>query len=320
MTRKQSRPEISIVIPVYNEAENLLPLYERLTASLDELKRPYEIVFTNDGSKDGSLNILKSFYEERPSQIRIVDFHGNYGQHMAIIAAFEKSRGDVVITLDADLQNPPEEIFKLLEKVKEGYDCVGSYRAHRQDTFFRTYVSKVINWFRESTTNIHMKDQGCMLRAYSRRIVDQIVKSHEKSVFIPALAYTLAINPTEVEVKHSLRSAGKSKYNLYSLIRLNFDLITGFSLLPLQMFTLFGMIVSALSGLLVAYLLCRRFLLGPEAEGVFTLFAILFFLVSVVIMGIGIVGEYIGRIFQSLNQRPRFVIKETIEAKVDDKS
>ena len=318
MTRKHPYPEISVVIPVYNEAENLLPLYKRLTTSLDELNRPYEIIFTNDGSKDDSINILKSFYEERPTQVRIVDFHGNYGQHMAIIAAFEKSRGDVVITLDADLQNPPEEIFKLLEKVKEGYDYVGSYRAHRQDTFFRTYVSKLINWFRETTTNIHMKDQGCMLRAYSRHIINQIVQTNEKSIFIPALAYTLALNPTEVEVKHCIRSAGKSKYNLYSLVRLNFDLITGFSLVPLQMFTLFGMIVSALSGMLVAYLLSRRFILGPEAEGVFTLFAILFFLVSVVIMGIGIVGEYVGRIFQSLNQRPRFVIKETIEEKTND--
>ena len=159
-----------------------------------------------------------------------------------------------------------------------------------------------------------------MLRAYSRHIINQIVQSNEKSVFIPALAYTLAHNPTEVEVKHCLRSAGKSKYNLYSLVRLNFDLITGFSLVPLQMFTLFGMIVSALSGMLVVYLLSRRFILGPEAEGVFTLFAILFFLVSVVIMGIGIVGEYVGRIFQSLNQRPRFVVKETIEEETNDKA
>ena len=305
--------DLSIIIPVYNEADNLQPLFQRLTATLDQSKLTWEVIFTNDGSQDASLDILKEFYKKRPDVMRIIDFHGNFGQHMAIMAAFEHSRGQTIVTLDADLQNPPEEISKLLEKMKEGYDYVGSYRAHRQDNFFRTYVSRLVNWFREATTDIKMRDQGCMLRAYSRQIVDQIVKSEERSTFIPALAYKFSFNPTEVEVKHDARAAGVSKYNLYRLIRLNFDLITGFSLLPLQIFTLFGMVVSALSGFLVGYLILRRLLIGPEAEGVFTLFAILFFLVSVVITGIGIIGEYLGRIFQTLSQRPRFIIRQVIE-------
>ncbi len=251
----------------------------------------------------------------RPDIIRIVDFQGNFGQHMAIMAAFDHARGAIIVTLDADLQNPPEEIPKLLSKMTEGFDYVGSYRAKRQDNFFRTYVSLFVNWFREITTDIIMRDQGCMLRAYSRQIVDQIIKSEERSTFIPALAYKFALNPTEIEVRHDARAAGTSKYNLYRLIRLNFDLITGFSLIPLQIFTLFGMIVSALSGLLVGYLILRRLILGPEAEGLFTLFGILFFLVSVVITGIGIIGEYLGRIFQTLSQRPRFVVRQVIEKK-----
>lgn len=305
--------DVSIIVPIYNEAENLPLLFPRLTRTLDQEGIPYEIIFTNDGSQDASLDILKGFYQHRPDSVRIIDFHGNFGQHMAIMAAFEKSRGTIVVTLDADLQNPPEEIPKLLKKMAEGFDYVGSYRAHRQDTFFRTYVSRLVNWFRESTTDIKMRDQGCMLRAYSRQIIDQIVQSGERSTFIPALAYKFSFNPTEIEVKHDARAAGVSKYTLYRLIRLNFDLVTGFSLLPLQIFTLFGMVVSGLSGLLVAYMLLRRLIVGPEAEGIFTLFAILFFLVSVVIMGIGIIGEYLGRIFQTLSHRPRFVIRQVIE-------
>lgn len=307
--------DLSIIVPVYNEEDNLNPLFKRLTSTLDKNKVSYEIIFTNDGSQDNSLELLKQFYKNRPDIVRIIDFHGNWGQHMAIMAAFEHSKGKIVVTLDADLQNPPEEIPKLLTKMKEGYDYVGSFRASRQDNFFRTYVSRLVNWFRESTTDIKMKDQGCMLRAYSRQIVDQIVKSEERSTFIPALAYKFSFNPTEIEVKHDARAAGLSKYNLYRLIRLNFDLITGFSLLPLQIFTLFGMAISGLSGILVAYMILRRLLLGPEAEGLFTLFAILFFLVSVVITGIGIIGEYLGRIFQTLSQRPRFVIRQVIEKK-----
>jgi undecaprenyl-phosphate 4-deoxy-4-formamido-L-arabinose transferase len=307
--------DLSVIIPVYNEAENLPSLFDRLSKTLDKIKQSYEVIFTNDGSVDTSLDILKGFYKSRPDVVRIIDFHGNFGQHMAIMAAFERSCGRTVVTLDADLQNPPEEIPKLLEKVTQGYDCVGSYRAKRQDSFFRTYVSRFVNWFREATTDIKMRDQGCMLRAYSRQIVDQIVQSGERSTFIPALAYKLSLNPTEVEVKHDARAAGVSKYNLYRLIRLNFDLITGFSLLPLQIFTLFGMMVSAMSGLLVAYMLLRRLIVGPEAEGLFTLFAILFFLISVVITGIGIIGEYLGRIFQTLSQRPRYVVREVIEKK-----
>jgi len=305
--------DVSIIVPVYNEAENLPLLFSRLTDTLDKEAILYEVIFTNDGSQDASLDLLKTFYKDRPDIVRIIDFHGNFGQHMAIMAGFEKAKGTVAVTLDADLQNPPEEIPKLLAKAHEGFDYVGSYRAHRQDTFFRTYVSRLVNWFRESTTDIKMRDQGCMLRVYSRQIIDQIVQSAERSTFIPALAYKFSFNPTEIEVKHDVRAAGASKYNLYRLIRLNFDLITGFSLIPLQIFTLFGMIVSGLSGLLVTYMLLRRFIIGPEAEGLFTLFAILFFLVSVVIMGIGIIGEYLGRIFQTLSHRPRFVVRQVIE-------
>jgi len=308
-----TRPYLSVVIPVYNEEANLESLYARLTGVLDTFGKSYEIVFTNDGSRDRSGVILEQFHRLRPEQVRVIDFNGNFGQHMAIMAAFERVRGDVIVTLDADLQNPPEEIPKLVAAVEAGHDVVGGYRKERRDTLFRRYASKLINALRARITRIRMRDQGCMLRAYRRSIVDNISASNETSAFIPALAYSFAANPTEIEVEHAVRAAGKSKYRLYDLIRLNFDLMTGFSVVPLQVFTMFGMLVSILSTLFVVYLFIRRLVVGPEAQGVFTLFAILYFLVGVGIMGLGIIGEYVGRIYQEVRRRPRFVIRKILE-------
>lgn len=307
--RLVAAPEISIVIPVYNEAQNLPLLFERLVAVADKMGRETEIVFTDDGSKDNSLAILKTFVEKRPDLIRVVEFDRNYGQHMAVMAGFETARGEIVVTLDADLQNPPEEIPKLIAEMDAGHDVVGSYRRNRQDSVFRTLPSRIINLVRERITGIKMRDQGCMLRAYRRNIVRLIVESGETSIFIPALAQYHAERPSEVEVEHAARHAGASNYNLYKLIRLNFDLMTGFSLLPLQLFTMVGMAVSGASLVLVFYMMLRRLLIGPEAEGIFTLFAILFFLLGVVITGLGIVGEYVGRIYQQVRSRARFRIR-----------
>lgn len=325
MSSKKSSPplsplpkdrDFSIVVPIYNEEESLPILFERLTKVMDtytaKTNQTYEIIFTNDGSKDRSQALLESYYQKRPDHVRIIEFNSNYGQHMAILAAFEKVRGKVIINLDADLQNPPEEIPKLLQKINEGYDYVGSIRDGRKDNFFRTYASLFINKVRSLITNIVMTDQGCMLRAYSREIVDEIARLQETSTFIPALAYTLSRNPTEILVRHEERAAGVSKYSLYKLFRVTFDLATSFSIVPLQIFTFLGFVVSFLSGLLVAYLLLRRLIIGPEAEGVFTLFSILYFLAGMILAGIGILGEYLGRIFLSSSKRRGFLIRKTL--------
>ena len=308
-----TKPYLSVVIPVYNEQENLPTLFLRLSAVLDKVGKPYEILFTNDGSRDNSLMLLKDFHQQRPTQVRVIDFNGNFGQHMAIMAAFERARGEVIVTLDADLQNPPEEIPKLLAEIENGHDVVGGYRKERHDSWFRRKASRLINAVRERTTRIRMRDQGCMLRAYRRHIVEHITASGETSTFIPALAMSYAANPTEVEVEHAARVAGTSKYRLYDLIRLNFDLMTGFSVVPLQVFTFFGILIAAGSLLFVIFLFIRRLIIGPEAEGVFTLFAILYFLVGVGIMGLGVIGEYVGRIYQEVRRRPRFMIRDVYE-------
>ena len=317
MSPSPSPIQLSVVIPVYNEELNLPTLFKRLYPVLDGLGRSYEIVFTNDGSHDRSIELLKAQFTARPDVTRVIDFNANYGQHMAIIAAFERVRGDIIVTLDADLQNPPEEIPKLLALVDVGHDCVGGARLNRQDSFFRTYASKVINFVRKQTTTIEMTDQGCMLRAYSRQIVDAIVRSGAINTFIPALAYSFASNPTEVGVKHEERHAGVSNYSFYQLIRLNFDLITGFSLAPLQYFTMFAGLCSVGSLILVATLLIRRFAFNLDREtfGVFTLFAIVFFLLSVAMVGIGLIGEYVGRTYQVVRARQRYFVKEIFETK-----
>ena len=305
---------LSVVVPVYNEEEVLESLYKRLTKVCDDLGKPFEIIFTNDGSKDRSSEILKEFHNRRPHQIRVIEFSGNFGQHMAIMAAFERVRGEVIINLDADLQNPPEEIPHLLEKYQQGYDYVGSIRDIRQDSFFfRSLPSKFMNWVRRMVTGTRITDQGCMMRAYSRRIVELMSQCHESSTFVTVLGYSFATNPTEIRIRHDARTEGESKYGIYKLVRVTFDLFTSFSMAPLHIFTVFGFFVSSLSGLLVVYLLLRRLLIGPEVEGVFTLFAIAFFLISVAIAGIGIMGEYIGRIYQVVRSRPRYLIREIIE-------
>jgi undecaprenyl-phosphate 4-deoxy-4-formamido-L-arabinose transferase len=307
--------QLSVVIPVYNEELNLPVLFARLYPVLDQLGRTYEVIFTNDGSADGSIALLKAQYAARADVTRVIDFNANYGQHMAIMAAFERVRGDVIITLDADLQNPPEEIPRLLEQIAAGHDYVGGYRLNRQDSIFRTYASKLINFVRERTTSIKMTDQGCMLRAYRRPIIDAIVRSGAINTFIPALAYSFSAHPGEVGVKHEERHAGVSNYSFYSLIRLNFDLITGFSLAPLQYFTMFAGLCAAGSLLLVLVLAYRRLFLGAEAEGIFTLFGIVFFLLSVAMIGIGLIGEYVGRTYQVVRTRQRYHVKEVLESK-----
>lgn len=307
--------QLSVVIPVYNEEQGLQVLFDRLYPALDALRHSYEVIFINDGSRDRSAALLREQFNLRPDVTRVVLLAGNFGQHMAIMSGFAQCRGERIVTLDADLQNPPEEIGKLLDKMDQGYDYVGGVRKQRQDASWRRHASWAMNKLRERITHVVMTDQGCMLRAYSREIIHAINHSLETNTFIPALAYTYARHPGEVTVAHEERAAGESKYSFYQLIRLNFDLVTGFSLMPLQIFSLVGVSLSILSAFFVTYLAYRRIFYGPEVDGVFTLFGVLFFLMGVILFGIGLLGEYIGRIYLQVRQRPRYLIETILELK-----
>jgi undecaprenyl-phosphate 4-deoxy-4-formamido-L-arabinose transferase len=300
---------LSIVIPVYNEEENLAALLPRLLPVLAATGRPHEVLFVDDGSRDGSLPVLRSYAERQPGVVRVIELARNFGQHPAILAAFQEARGDVVVTLDADLQNPPEEIPKLLAKIDEGYDVVGGVRRNRHDSFFRRAASRTVNRVTGAITGMRLSDYGCMLRAYSREVVDEINACEENATFIPALAQSFSRRPTEVDVAHAERAAGTSKYSLYRLVRLNFDLMTGFSVVPLQIFTLIGFVVAVGGIAFGVFLGIRRLIVGAEVEGVFTLFAILFTVLGILLAGLGIVGEYIGRIYSEVRRRPRFSVR-----------
>ena len=304
---------MTVIIPAYNEEESLPKLFGRLFPALEGMKRPYEVIFINDGSRDTTLPLLLQARKKYPETLRVIDFNGNFGQHMAIMAGFDNSRGDIVIPLDADLQNPPEEIPRIVKCIDEGHDVVGTVRRQRKDSWFRKTASRFVNRLTNRITGLALHDYGCMLRGYRRDIIDIINESSETTTFIPALAQKFATNPIEIDVGHNEREMGESKYSLFRLIRLNFDLMTGFSLVPLQAVTMAGILISALSFLFAAFMFIRRLIVGPEAEGVFTLLAILFLLMGVTISCIGIEGEYVGRIYQEVRKRPRYVIRKTYE-------
>lgn len=314
----RANPLVSVVVPVYNEEAGLSELFERIYPALDALNVSYELLFVDDGSRDASAALLREQYQKRPDVTRVILLQANFGQHAAIRAAFLKARGARVVTLDADLQNPPEEIARLLAEMDSGHDYVGTIRRGRKDSLWRRWASRTMNRMRERITHVQMTDQGCMLRAYDRTIIDAINASSEINTFIPALAYLYAANPVEIEVAHEERSAGESKYSLYRLIRLNFDLVTGFSVIPLQVFSLIGALIAACSFGFFVWLMVERFLYGPDVGGVFTLFAIAFFFIGVLLFGIGILGEYVGRIYQEVQDRPHFVVRAVLGE--DDKN
>ena len=306
-------PQISVIIPVFNEEACLPELFQRMDAAMESLCRPYEIIYVNDGSRDGSLALLKAASAANPS-VEVLDFNRNYGQHAAVFAGFEAARGEIIVTLDADLQNPPEEIPNLVAKMEEGYDVVGSVRQQRQDSLFRRIASRIINRVTAKVTGVRLHDYGCMLRAYRRDVVKTLCASREISTFIPVLADLFAGRITEIPVAHAERTKGESKYSFLKLIRLQFDLITSFSLLPLRGTMVVGICTSLLSIAAAVVLIAGRLLLGPEwaASGIFTLFAALFFFMGILLFSIGLLGEYVGRIYMEVRRRPRFVLRSIV--------
>jgi undecaprenyl-phosphate 4-deoxy-4-formamido-L-arabinose transferase len=305
------KPVISILVPLLNEEESLPELNERLRNSLEGFGKSYELIYINDGSTDTSQELLESFRND-DARIKIIEFNRNYGQHMALFAGFERAQGEIIVTIDADLQNPPEEIPRLVSKMDEGYDVVATYRRMRQDSLFRKLPSFIVNKITSRLVGVKLRDYGCMLRAYSRSVINSINMCQESSSFIPALANTYAKKVAEIEVGHEERKMGTYKYSLFRLLRLNFDLMTGFSLLPIQWIGMLGVIIAVFGLAFALFLLIRRLVVGPESEGLFTLFAILFFFMGIQILTLGIIGEYIGRIFQEVRRRPRFIIRKEL--------
>jgi undecaprenyl-phosphate 4-deoxy-4-formamido-L-arabinose transferase len=311
------RIDFSVVVPVYNEAANLKELIRRCMAVCDGTGKSYEVLLVDDGSSDPSQELIEKATPWYGGRLIGVFLNRNYGQHAAIMAGFEASEGAIVITLDADLQNPPEEIPRLLEKAEQGFDVVGSVRADRHDSFFRRSASSIVNLWVQRSTGIAMRDYGCMLRAYHRHIVEVMLQCPERSTFIPILANTFARNPAEIEVMHHKRVNGKSKYGLWKLLNLLFDLLTAMTTFPLRLLTVIGSIVSGIGLGLAGYLFLMRLIQGPHwaVEGVFTLFAVLFCFIGAQFLGLGLLGEYIGRIYHDVRARPRYFVHRVVGRK-----
>ncbi|MBN2123015.1 MAG: glycosyltransferase [Deltaproteobacteria bacterium] len=308
---RNSITDVSIVIPVFNEQGSLEELIGRTLAVGTRIANPFEIILVDDGSSDASPGIIAEATEGHGGRVIGVFLNRNYGQHAAVMAGFAQSRGAIVVTLDADLQNPPEEIPKLIRKIQEGFDVVGSVRVSRRDTLFRRMASFLINKAAQKATGVLMHDYGCMLRAYSRAIVDAMLDCLERSTFIPVLANGFARRTTEIEVRHEKRANGDSKYGFGKLINLQFDLLTSMSTFPLRLLSVIGAILSITGVAFGLFLLLMRWIQGPEwaAQGVFTLFAVLFIFTGAQFIAMGLLGEYIGRIYHDVRARPRYFVQ-----------
>jgi undecaprenyl-phosphate 4-deoxy-4-formamido-L-arabinose transferase len=305
---------VSVVIPVFNEQDNLAELIRRCIQSCDMLDHAYEIILVDDGSRDDSARMITEAAEKHQGKVVGVILNRNYGQHAAIMAGFAEVEGDIVITLDADLQNPPEEIPRLVKQIEDGADVVGTVRVPRCDTFFRRMASRVVNTAARKATGVDMHDYGCMLRAYRRHIINAMLNCEERSTFIPVLANGFARHTAEIEVKHAARPAGDSKYSLWRLINLQFDLLTSMTTFPLRVLSVVGCIISALGIGFGLFLFVMRLIYGAEwaVSGVFTLFSILFMFIGAQFVGMGLLGEYIGRIYHDVRARPRYFVQNIV--------
>jgi undecaprenyl-phosphate 4-deoxy-4-formamido-L-arabinose transferase len=306
---------VSLVIPVYNEQENLPELVRRCLSVGATLPIDYEVILVDDGSADDSARSITDA-AERDSHVVGVLLNRNYGQHAAVLAGLAQARGDVVVTLDADLQNPPEEIPKLLAGIEAGADVVSGVRRLRKDTLFRRTASRFMNRLMLKITGVDVGDYGCMLRAYRRDIVDAVLACGDRSAYVPALANSFAGNVHEVEVEHAERHAGESKYSLLKLMNLYFDLLVSATTAPLRLMSMIGVGLAVAGAAFGLLLLILRFVYGPDwaAQGVFTIFAILFIFLGVQLIGMGLLGEYIGRISRDVQARPRFIVHARLGA------
>jgi undecaprenyl-phosphate 4-deoxy-4-formamido-L-arabinose transferase len=306
--RGRTEPALSVVIPVFNEAAGLQALHARLAGVLDALGRPAEVIYVDDGSTDGSLERLLALQAADP-RVVVVTLVRNAGQHAAVLAGFAHSAGAVVVTMDADLQNPPEEIPRLLAAIESGHDVVGTWRERRADPAIRRLVSASISRLISRSVGVDIRDCGSMLRAYRRDVVDQVLRTAERAPFIPVLAASVARAPIDIPSAHAERAVGRSRYSLLSFMRLGFDVTTGFSMVPIQLVSLVGIGVAFAGVAFGLFLFVRRIVLGPESEGIFTLFAILFVFLGFLIFAVGLVGEYVGRIYLEVRGRPSYVVR-----------
>ena len=303
--------EISIVAPVFNEAQCLKELYERITKTLESTEVPYEVIAVDDGSEDNSLDILRELHQQ-DKRWRVAQLTRNFGQSPAIYAGFSLARGHYVFMIDADLQMFPEDIPAIYEKLKEGYDMVSGWRTNRKDNPFRMIMSRALNLYTERVTGFPLHDHGCSLKGFHHSMVERMVAFTHRNRYLPLDAAMLGGKVTEVPVQHRPRPHGHSKYNIFKLFQISFNLIAMITIMPLQFISIAGILFSvggftAGASILCYYALANNFLAVP-----FTLAAFGFF-TGIQLLALGLMGEYVGRIYIETQRRPLFIIKEELD-------
>ncbi|MBN1401201.1 MAG: glycosyltransferase family 2 protein [Anaerolineae bacterium] len=310
--------DLSIVVPVYNEEENIPYLYDQLTQVLEPLGLEYEIICADDGSRDDSFALLKAL-AERDSRVKVIRFRRNFGQTAGFSAGFDYASGDIVVTIDADLQNDPAGIPALLAKMAEGYDVVSGWRKERQDSLVRKLPSKIANWLISRTTGVQVHDRGCSLRAHRREIVKEMHLYGDLHRFIPDIAAWVGASMAEIPVNHRPRRFGKSKYGLGRTFRVILDLIAvkfmqSYSTSPMRIFGKWGVVMGALGFLLGLWLTVEKLALGHSIGGrpALTL-AILLMLMGVQLISIGLLGEMIVRTYYEGQEKPIYTVREIVD-------
>lgn len=318
VTTEPATLDISIIIPAFNEEESVKLLYDEITKALSSVNETYEVIFIDDGSSDGTYAVLKQLHSVDPS-VKIIKFRRNFGQTAAISAGFDYARGEVIITMDADLQNDPADIAKLLAKMDEGYDIVSGWRADRKDPFIsRKLPSMTANWLISKVSGVYLHDYGCTLKAYSRDVVKNIRLYGEMHRFIPALASWMGVRIAELPVNHRARKFGKSKYGISRTLRVVLDLLTvkfllNFSTKPIQVFGLIGLASGALGFAMALYLAVLRLIFLQSISGrPMLLLAILLMFIGIQFVTMGLLGELMIRTYYEAQNKPIYFVKEIV--------
>lgn len=318
--------DVSFVIPVYNEEENLPDFYRELTAAGEKLPGSCEIIFIDDGSRDGSFPALRKIQAADP-KVKIIRLRKNFGQTAALAAGFDRSRGEIIITLDADLQNDPADVPLLVAKMNEGFDIVSGWRVKRKDKFVsRRLPSKAANWIISRITKVKLHDYGCTLKAFRRDVVKNIKLYGEMHRFIPAIASTMGVAIAEVPVNHRPRIHGKSKYNITKSVRVALDLLTvkfllSYSTRPLQIFGLFGLLAGLMGGILGGILSYQRLILKQGiANRPLLLLSVLLIVIGIQFITMGLLGEIMVRIYHEAVEKHIYAVREVIDSDSEEKN
>ncbi len=317
--------ELSLVIPVYNEEENLPLLFDAIHTALDGLDKSWEVVFVDDGSQDGSLDVLRGLFQRDPQHVRVVTFRRNFGQTAAIAAGIDHARGDILVLLDADMQNDPADIPMLLEKLEEGYDVVSGWRKHRQDnTLTRTLPSRIANALISRVTGVHLHDYGCTLKAYRREVITGFRLYGEMHRFIPVYAHSVGAKILEVPVRHHPRRYGKAKYGLERTLKVILDLFTvkfllSYAAKPIYLFGGLGIGFIGLSFVSLGYILTRKIMFGESLvrSPLLQMSTMLFLLGSQSIL-LGLIAELLVRTYHEAQHKPTYVVREVLEQRDED--